>query len=395
MKVKRLREDFVVHEISNLTIGRGPHAVYCLEKTGLGTPEAVTEVINIWNLPRQDVHYGGLKDRHAVTSQTVTIFNGPHSSLQQPGFSLEYLGQASHCMTANNIVANEFSVTLRSLADEEASRFANIATSSSPLCIPNYFDDQRFGSLGESGQFVAQPWCLAQYERALFLAIAEPNEHDRPDDRGQKEILRDHWGDWQACKDRLDRSHRRSIVTYLVDHPTGFKKAVGLIRQDMRGIYVAAFQAKLWNEVVVRYLNALLPNAEFIVAYGAGGKLVFPRQVPVDCIEELSQMRIPLPSGRKTNWPPEIARLLDEALVEFEIPRHKLRFSYPRDVFFARGERDLLLLPRNFSASQSVDELSPDQSLGGPAQKLELKFSLLPGQYATMLLKAVEMLAAV
>ncbi len=387
MKVKRLREDFVVREVSRLPLTGGPHAAYRLQKIGLGTPEAITEILNIWNLPRQDVHYGGLKDRHAVTSQLVTIFNGPREPLVQPGFSLEYLGQSPHSMTAGDIVANEFAVTLRSLNREQADRFTHTANSLTS-CIPNYFDDQRFGSLGESGQFVAQPWCLGEYERALFLAIAEPNPHDRPDDREQKEILREHWGDWQACKDSLERSHRRSIVTYLVDHPAGFKKAVGLIRQDLRGIYVAAFQAKLWNEIVVRYLPELLPESSFLTAYGTGGKLRFPQDVPADRVAELAQVRIALPSGRKTDWSPAVARLLDDVLAEFEIPRHKLRFSYPRDVFFARGQRDLLLIPRDFSVVSSDDDLA-----GVGIQKLELRFSLLPGQYATMLLKAVDMLA--
>jgi len=387
MKVKRLREDFVVREVSRLPLTGGPHAAYRLQKIGLGTPEAITEILNIWNLPRQDVHYGGLKDRHAVTSQLVTIFNGPREAMEQPGFSLEYLGQSPHCMTAGDIVANEFVVTLRSLNREQADSFTRAAHSLTS-CIPNYFDDQRFGSLGESGQFVAQPWCLAEYERALFLAIAESNPHDRPDDREQKEILREHWGDWQACKDRLERSHRRSIVTYLVDHPAGFKKAVGLIRQDLRGIYVAAFQAKLWNEIVARYLPELLPESSFLTAYGTGGKLLFPQNVPADRAAELAQVRIALPSGRKTDWSPAVARLLDEVLAEFEIPRHKLRFSYPRDVFFARGQRDLLLIPRDFSAVRSDDELA-----GVGMHKLELRFSLLPGQYATMLLKAIDMLA--
>jgi tRNA pseudouridine13 synthase len=392
MKVKRLREDFIVREVSSLPLGRGPHAVYRLDKSGLGTPEAITEVLNIWNLPRGDIHYGGLKDRHATTSQLITIFNGPRDSIKQPGFSLEYLGQSSRSMTAGDIEANEFQVTIRAITEANAIRFAQVALGSgesTKLCIPNYFDDQRFGSLGDSGQFIAQPWCLGDYERALFLAIAEANPHDRSDDREQKQILRDHWGQWQICKDRLERSHRRSIVTYLVDHPTGFKKAVALIRQDLRGIYVAAFQAKLWNEVVVLYLQKLLPDAEFLTAYGTGGKLLFPLNASPLQLERMSTEQIPLPSGRKTEWTPQIAKLLDIVLEEFGLLRHKLRFSYPRDVFFARGARDLILAPQELKCSIADDELSESNE-----RKLTLQFRLRPGQYATMLLKAIEMLAA-
>ncbi len=81
---------------------------------------------------------------------------------------------------------------------------------------------------------------MGDYERALYLAIAEANSHDRPREKEQKEILRQLWGNWLECKAKLDRSHRRSIVTYLVDHPTDFKaRALALLRSDLRSIYMA------------------------------------------------------------------------------------------------------------------------------------------------------------
>lgn len=394
MKVKRHREDFQVREISRFPTSPpgnrqgGRHAVYQLEKSGLGTPEAASEILTIWNLPRRHLSYGGLKDRHAVTSQTITIFEGPTSDIEQPGFTLRYLGQAEREFTAQDIQANEFDITLRELPPQRAEGMLNTIRSTG-WAIPNYFDDQRFGSVGESGRFVAQPWCLADYEQALYLAIAEANRHDRPDDRAQKEILRAHWGDWQACKDRLERSHRRSIVTYLVDHPSGFKKAVALIRKDLRGLYVAAFQAKIWNEIVSRRLQRLLPASELITYPAYAGQWVFPKRLTAEQWAALSECSIPLPSGRQTQWTVDIRELLEEVLNEFGIERHKLRFSHPRDVFFARGLRDMLLIPRINQA-----EVGPDEYGASGTSKLRLCFQLAPGQYATMLLKGLELLAS-
>ncbi len=394
MKVKRQREDFVVREISRFAINPtggesgGKHAVYRLEKYGLGTPEAASEILSTWNLPRWHLNYGGLKDRHAVTSQTITIFQGPPIGIEQPGFTLTYLGQSPREFTAKDIEANEFDITLRELTPAHAQGLLDTLQSSS-WAIPNYFDDQRFGSLGESGRFVAHPWCLGDYEQALFLAIAEANRHDRPDDREQKEILRAHWGDWQACKDRLQRSHRRSIVTYLVDHPSGFKKAVALIRKDLRGIYVAAFQAKIWNEIVSRKLKRLLPPEELVVLQAVGGQWVFPKRLTNEQLSELSTCQIALPSGRQTQWASDIRELLDEVLSEFGMERHKLRFSHPRDVFFARGLRDMLLVPRVTHTELGADEYGTPGSC-----KLQLCFQLSPGQYATMLVKGLELLSA-
>ena len=417
MQVKRQREDFIVREINQFDYSPAvqtasaaggvwarasaapgqratpakpadlPHAVYRLAKSGLGTPEAASEILSTWNLHRWQLSYGGLKDRHAVTSQTITIHKGPPANLEKDGFTLTYLGQAAREFTAKDIQANEFDITLRDLPPAAAAGLQQ-ACDSSELCIPNYFDEQRFGSLGVSGRYIAQPWCLADYEQALFLAIAEANRHDRPDDREQKEILRDHWGDWQACKDRLDRSHRRSIVTYLVDHPTGFKKAVALIRQDLRGFYVAAFQAKLWNEIVSRRIARLLADEDVLKLSAIGGEWTFPKRLDPQVRDELIDLQIPLPSGRQTQWPAPFRELLEEVLAEFGIERHKLRFSHPRDVFFSRGLRDMWLKPDIVSS-----ELGEDEFGGSGTCKLRLVFRLQAGQYATMLVKGLELRA--
>src|SRR5947199_341425 len=81
--------------------------------------------------------------------------------------------------------------------------------------LPNYFDNQRFGSVGESGAFLAKAWCLGDYERALWLALAEPNVRDRPEDRTEKQILRDHWGHWSQCAEFLRHARSKKIVDHL------------------------------------------------------------------------------------------------------------------------------------------------------------------------------------
>ncbi len=388
MKVKRLREDFIVREVSDFRANGGLYAVYQLKKRGMGTPEVASQILRIWSLPREAFGYGGLKDRHATTSQTVTIYRGPRSDLQQPGFTLSYVGQASREFSAQDIAANEFEITLRGLTADRARQLSSVCETLSSG-VPNYFDDQRFGSVGFSGQFIAHPWCLGDYERALFLAIAEANPHDRPHEREQKEIVRDHWGQWKACKDRLDRSNRRSVVTYLVDHPAGFKKAVALLPKDMRSIYVAAFQSKIWNEVVCRMLRQLIPHQDLVSLDSAAGQLVLPLRLQPSLAEQLTSQQIPLPSGRKTRWQPEILCLLRQVLGELDMQLHQLRFSYPRDVFFSRRLRPVMLIPQDLTVHSSADELGRDDQ-----RKLLLKFRLAAGQYATLLLKGLDRLAA-
>ena len=261
MKLKRTASDFQVQEQIALAPRGGPFALYRLTKQSLGTPEAIDAILQRWNLSRGQVAYAGLKDRHAQTTQFVTIKGGPRQGLRQSNLELDYVGQASRPIEAPDITANRFVVVLRDMTEQELTAAAQALAGIAASGIANYFDDQRFGSLGESGEFIAKPWCLGDYERALWLAMAEPNVHDSPDEREQKRILRDTWGDWPKCKALLARSHRRSIITYLADKPGDFRRALALVRQDLRSIWLAAFQSHLWNQILaMRIRQACRPE---------------------------------------------------------------------------------------------------------------------------------------
>ena len=75
MKLKRQPEDFRVEELPLVEGGdRGRFGFYRLTKRGVGTLEAIEEIRRRrWNLSGRQIGYGGLKDRHAVTIQYLTI----------------------------------------------------------------------------------------------------------------------------------------------------------------------------------------------------------------------------------------------------------------------------------------------------------------------------------
>jgi tRNA pseudouridine13 synthase len=386
MKLKSLPGDFRVAEISGVQASGGPFALYELSKQSLGTPEAVQEVLRAWNLPRQKISYGGMKDRHASTQQWVTIYQGPQKDLKGRTFTLTYLGQTAKPFEAKDIQGNRFDITLRSIKPAEQPSLQERLQLMQQIGIPNYFDDQRFGSLGQSRQFIAQPWCLGDYQQALFLALAEPNSHDRPRETGQKAILRENWGQWNRCKELLDRSHRRSIITYLVDHPTGFKRALALLRSDLRSIYVAAFQSGLWNLWLSKILDQRFAP-RVLSMDSALGPLSLPL-IDEKLVEDrswLNSFHLPLPCARQQEWPSEWVGLLDEILLGMGMQRREIRLKYPRDTFFSKGQRAAWLQTNEFQYQWLEDELHAGKSA------LQLSFILPRGSYATMIVKILQL----
>ena len=388
MKLRRIPEDFQVEEIADLPIGGGPFAIYRLTKTSIGTPEAVQAVVQRWGVHRKRISYGGLKDRHAVTSQYLTIHNGPRKPLQQKSLLLEYLGQTNAPFTSANIRANRFTLTLRDLTATAAATLLQHHHAAAKAGIPNYFDDQRFGSLGQSGEWIARAWCRGDWERALWLAMADPHPNDPAPEKRQKQILRDNWGNWLECQPLLDRSHRRSIITHLADKvragkPADFRGALARIQVDLRGLYLSAWQSALWNRLLSRFLQTHCPPDLLHTVSLTSGDVVLPTPAdPAVTIPWLSQ-DLPLPSARIDRPEGTIGDLLDQVLTEEGIELREIRVKYPRDSFFSKGSRRAWVLPQNASASTADDDLYPGQT------KVQLAFDLPRGSYATMLVKRV------
>src|SRR5712692_11324590 len=107
MKLKQLPEDFHVEEITRVVAGdNGPFAFYRLQKRGWTTPDALAVVRRRWGISPRRLSYGGLKDRHALTVQYVTIFHGPRRRLNQQGIHVEYLGQVASPYSSRDLERN-------------------------------------------------------------------------------------------------------------------------------------------------------------------------------------------------------------------------------------------------------------------------------------------------
>lgn len=387
MKVKCRPEDFRVEELADVRCDGGPFAFYRLNKESLGTPEAIDAICRAWRVRREAVGFGGLKDRHAITQQFVSIESGPRRALRQKSFALEYLGQVAREFTSKDIVANRFDVVLRDLDASDADQIVRELPGVVADGVPNYFDDQRFGSVGESGDFIARPWCLGDYERTLWLAIAEANEHDRGDVREEKRVFRDRWGDWTACRRAALRPVSRAIFERLCRQPTDFRGAFVRIPQPDRRMYLGAFQSALWNRVLVETLQTTVdPSELFPVEIGRASVPFFHALRPPSAAETLAQP-LPLPSARERNELGSLAERYERMAAEFGLECRTLRVKFPRDSFFSRGRRAALFRPQALTHTVGRDELATARE--GPRSKLMLRFDLPPGSYATVLVKRV------
>jgi tRNA pseudouridine13 synthase len=387
VKLKRLPEDFQVEELTEFRPADiGEFALYRLTKRGLGTLDAMDAVVQRWKLSRAQLAYGGLKDRHAESTQYVTIHRGPRRNLRQTNLELRYLGQAARPFTTDEVAANRFRIVLRSLSDDDVAAAQKALHELGRDGLPNYFDDQRFGSLGESHEFVARAWIAGDYERALWLAIADANPLDRPGDRAQKRLLREHWGDWPTCKAGLAES-RQNIVSFLCGRPRDFRGALARVPHQLRSLYIAAFQSYLWNRLLAAQIVQICPARELVPVPLKMGTVPFYTALADSLRGELRATRLPLPSSRIRLEVGPINDLVTQSLAELGLALREIRIKYPRDSFFSKGWRPAVFNVDNVSHEVADDELYAGQ------RKLILRFDLPRGAYATILVKRITLVA--
>lgn len=390
MKLKQQPDDFRVEEVTDIVpAAAGDYALYRLDKTGWTTPDALQVVRQRWRLDPRRVSCGGLKDRHAVTAQFFTVFHGPRWRLAHERLAVTYLGQGLNPFTSADIRANRFTVTVRNLSAGEIEAAARALREVAECGLPNYFDDQRFGSVGDGREFVGREMVAGRFERALWLALAAPYEFDRADAAREKQILRDGWGDWAALRGKLPPGHARDRAAYLAARPGDFLGAVAGLRPELNGLYLAAYQSFLWNRTLAAWLTRTFPATDFATVDLKLGRVPAPVRVPDAVRAGWESLSLPLPSARlKADPGAAWAAVVEDVLREEGLTLRGLQVKGMRKPFFSKGDRPGCVRPAGLDHAAAADDRHPGR------EKLVLSFELPRGSYATMLVKRVTAPAA-
>ena len=169
MKLKQQPDDFQVVELTEVKPGGdGPFAFYRLEKSNWTTPDAVATIRRRWKLELRRISYAGLKDRHAHTIQYLTILHGPCRNLKQNSIRVQYLGQLTQPYTSRELEGNQFRIVLRDLSANQLTNAITALEEVRQHGVPNYFDDQRFGSVGERSLSPALWYSVEMRKRSVW-----------------------------------------------------------------------------------------------------------------------------------------------------------------------------------------------------------------------------------
>jgi tRNA pseudouridine13 synthase len=131
------------------------------EKTGLNTQDAVRQIARALDSDPAQAGWAGLKDRHAVTKQWITLFNADAERalrLDLPGIHVLEAVPHPHKIRTGHLKANRFVIRVRCAAtclDPAQTLLAQLCDTGAP----NYYGEQRFGH-GRNNLARARRWLL-------------------------------------------------------------------------------------------------------------------------------------------------------------------------------------------------------------------------------------------
>ncbi|MBZ9714555.1 tRNA pseudouridine(13) synthase TruD [Deinococcus multiflagellatus] len=141
-------QDFRVEELPAYPLsGEGDHLFVQLEKIGHTTAHVLRELGTQLGVKDRDIGVAGLKDRHAVTTQWLSLPARYEARLEQFAFSgVRVLQVTRHTnkLGLGHLRGNRFVVRVRG-APGQAEQAARLLAHLQSSGVPNYFGPQRFG----------------------------------------------------------------------------------------------------------------------------------------------------------------------------------------------------------------------------------------------------------
>jgi tRNA pseudouridine13 synthase len=155
--LRKSPEDFVVDEIpAYLPSGQGEHLYVHIRKRDVTTLEAVARLCRKLGVDARGAGFAGMKDRHAVTTQTISIPLAAGRPLPRPddlatdGIDVLSVARHGNKLKPGHLGGNRFAITLREIDEARMGDVVAALTEAGARGAPNAFGPQRFGARGDN-----------------------------------------------------------------------------------------------------------------------------------------------------------------------------------------------------------------------------------------------------
>lgn len=152
-KFEQNEEDFIVDEIGLKWKGSGNYTILHIKKVEMTTWDMIAAFSDFLNINAEKIGYAGLKDKHATTTQFISVearYEKELKKFKHPQIKIIGWDRHSHAIRMGDLEGNRFKINLFEVNQIQAGRIEKLAKKSAKYGLPNYFGYQRFGRDGDS-----------------------------------------------------------------------------------------------------------------------------------------------------------------------------------------------------------------------------------------------------
>ncbi len=146
--------DFTVEEIPLYEFtGEGEHLVLKARKKEMTTWEMLDAISNHVGIRRRDIGYAGLKDKHAMTIQYISLpakLEEKLSSFSHEKIKILETTRHNNKIRVGHLKGNRFEIRLKKVLGVQKDKLDSVLKWIKANGVPNYFGNQRFGTNGNN-----------------------------------------------------------------------------------------------------------------------------------------------------------------------------------------------------------------------------------------------------
>jgi tRNA pseudouridine13 synthase len=389
--IKQRPGDFLVEELPLYEpAGEGEHLYLRIEKTGVSHHEMVSCLRRHFNVVDGAIGFAGMKDKIAVTSQTISIHLPreqavPAGDVPHDRIRVRWMTRHANKIRRGHLAGNRFSIRIRDVDPVKVTVVRRQLGRLEATGVPNYFGRQRFGYrvnnhlLGLA--LLRADWAGLTGELLGSAGSAFP-EYQRP----RREVFdQGRYREAAALWTPADRNELTVIKALAKGRRT--RDAARAVGKTAMSFWISALQSAVFNRVLDIRLEAgtLTTLAEGDLAWKHDNGAVFAvtadELTGSELATRLDRFEVspsgPLWGAGMTRPGPAVAAVELEALEAMGITAESLG---TRDHNLKGARRPLRVPVGNPSTESGVDE---------HGAYIRVAFDLPSGSYATVLLREI------
>jgi len=181
---KQSPRDFVVEELPLYEFsGEGEHLILFVRKKNLTTNEMIGQIARYLGIKNRDIGYAGLKDKHAMTKQYISIHKQHEEAMENfvsEGIKIVSKTYHNNKIRIGHLKGNRFYIKVKKVNPTSAQKIDEALKNIKKIGMPNYFGYQRFGNDGDNhilGEKIAKGEAKERNPRVKKLLINAYQSH--------------------------------------------------------------------------------------------------------------------------------------------------------------------------------------------------------------------------